>query len=201
MSETGPERATSRGHVRFRLRPAARTTPFRVSSSSSMAGGRSSRKLHSGTERRANPKSADNTKPVLSHGAPRPSLFPPCHSSSPCHSADNAPPISGRSCQSASEQSNHRPGRAASLGHRRPTRSRVWSRFETGRSAETNPSRLQRPMATGMHLERIGHGGRARQGEVPDPTSPGRSCPWSRRRVVSSGTRGPDGREAGEWSC
>jgi len=26
--------------------------------------------------------SVDNIKPVLSHGAPRPRLFPPCHSSS-----------------------------------------------------------------------------------------------------------------------
>jgi hypothetical protein len=62
-----------------------------------------------------------------------------------------------------------RPGGAASLGSCLPHRSRAWSRFETGKSAETSPSRLQRPMATGMHLERSGHGGRAaREGSGPD---------------------------------
>src|SRR3990170_4282574 len=50
----------------------------------------------------------DNTKPVFGHGAPRPRLVPPCHHSSPSHSADNAPPDAGRSCQSASEQSIRR---------------------------------------------------------------------------------------------
>jgi len=50
----------------------------------------------------------DNTKPVFGHGAPRPRLVPPCHHSSPSHSADNAPPNAGRSCQSASEQSIRR---------------------------------------------------------------------------------------------
>jgi len=92
-------------------------------------------------------------------------------------------------------------GRCRLTGSSVPHRSRAWSRFETGKSAETSPSRPQRPMATGMHLERTGHGGRARQGEVPDPTSPRRSCPWSRRSVVSSGTREPKGRDAGESSC
>ena len=103
------------------------------------------------------------------------------------------------------ERSTRRPrtaaGRYRLTGSSVPHRSRAWSRFETGKSAETSPSRPQRPMATGMHLERTGHGGRARQGEVPDPTSPRRSCPWSRRSVVSSGTREPKGRDAGEPSC
>jgi len=34
------------------------------------------------------PLRVDNIRPVLSHGAPRPRLFPPCHSSSACHSVD-----------------------------------------------------------------------------------------------------------------
>ena len=69
--------------------------------------------------------SAANIRPLLSHGAPRPRLFPACHSSSPCHSTDNAPAISGRSCQSAPEPSNWhldaegescQPGRQAAAG-------------------------------------------------------------------------------------
>ncbi len=49
-----------------------------------------------------------------------------------------------------------RPGSAASLGSSLPHRSRAWSRFETGKSAELSPSRPQRQMATGMHLGRTG---------------------------------------------
>jgi hypothetical protein len=90
------------------------------------------------------------------------------------------------------EPSTRRPrtaaGRCRLTGSFLPHRSRAWSCFETGKSAETSPSRPQRPMATGMHLEGTGHGGRARQGEAPDPTSPRRSCPSSRTSVVSSGT-------------
>ena len=90
-------------------------------------------------------------------------------------------------------------GRCRLTGSSVPHRSRGWSRCDTGKSAERSPSRPRRPMATGMHSERTGHGGRMRQGEAPDPTSPRRSRPWSRRSVVSSGTG--VGRDAGESSC
>ena len=103
------------------------------------------------------------------------------------------------------ERSTRRPrtaaGRCRLTGSFLPHRSRAWSRFETGKSAETSPSRPQRPMATGMHLEGTGHGGRARQGEVPDPTSPRRSALRREGAWFRPVPREPNGRDAGESSC
>ena len=59
-------------------------------------------------------------------------------------------------------------GAGARAGSSLPHWGGAWSRLETGKSAETSPSRPRPPTASGMQLERTGHGGRARQGEVPD---------------------------------